>query len=74
VAREQQAGIPPSSSLAEAAFKRARHETLAAERKALIELRDRGVIGDEVLLELERELDLEAARHGLANLRPDGRS
>ncbi len=65
--------MPPSSSLAEAAFKRARHETLTAERKALLELRDRGVIGDEVLLELERELDFEATRQGLANIRPDGR-
>ncbi len=66
---ERQAGLPPSSSLAEAAFKRARHATLNAERLALIQLRDEGEISDEVLLELERELDVEAATHGLADLR-----
>lgn len=63
---ERRAGAPAASSLAEAAFKRARYETLAAERRALLELRDRDVIGDEVLLELEEALDVEAARHGLA--------
>ncbi len=67
---EFRAGAPRSSSLAEAAFKRARHETLAAERRALIELRDRGNISDEVLLTLEEELDREALRHGLAHVRP----
>jgi len=66
---ERAAGQPPSSSLEEAAFKRARHETLNAERFVLIQLRDQGEISDEVLLELERELDLEATRHGLADLR-----
>ncbi|HEU5170928.1 MAG TPA: Na+/H+ antiporter [Gemmatimonadales bacterium] len=70
---ERRAGAPPASSLAEAAFKRARHETLAAERQVLLELRDRGVISDDVLLVLERELDVEAARHGLAGYGgPDG--
>jgi CPA1 family monovalent cation:H+ antiporter len=73
-AEERRSGVAPSSSLAEAAFKRARHETLAAERRSLIDLRNRGVISDEVMLELERELDVEAARHGLAEVRPDGRS
>lgn len=66
---ERRADVPPSSSLAEAAFKRARYETLSAERRALIELRDTGAISDEVLLDLERELDLEAARSGLATVR-----
>jgi Na+/H+ antiporter len=69
VIAERQAGAPPSSSLADAAFKRARHEALTAERRTLLELRDHGAISDEVLLELERELDLEAARHGLAEPR-----
>jgi Na+/H+ antiporter len=69
VIAERQAGAPPSSSLADAAFKRARHEALTAERRTLLELRDHGAISDEVLLELERELDLEAARHGLAESR-----
>ncbi|HET8623884.1 MAG TPA: hypothetical protein VFM14_10005, partial [Gemmatimonadales bacterium] len=68
---EVRAGAPRSSSMAEAAFKRARHETLAAERHALIELRDRGDISDEVLLALEEELDREAVRHGLAHVRPN---
>ncbi|HEX9054369.1 MAG TPA: cation:proton antiporter, partial [Gemmatimonadales bacterium] len=65
---ERRADVPASSSLAEAAFKRARYETLAAERRALIDLRDRGAISDDVLLDLERELDLEAARFGLATV------
>ncbi len=68
---ERRGGGPRSSSLAEAAFKRARHETLAAERQALIELRNRGDISDEVLLALEEELDREALRHGLAHVRPN---
>ena len=66
---ERQAGVPRSSSLAEAAFKRARHETLNAERRTLTELRDDGAISDEVFLVLEQELDIEAATHGLADLR-----
>jgi hypothetical protein len=53
--------------------KRARFETLLAERLALIHLRDDGVIGDEVLLTLEAELDLEAARQGLADLHVNDR-
>jgi Na+/H+ antiporter len=57
-----------ASSLAERGSKRARYEALRAERVALIRLRDEGVIGDEVLVALEAELDLEAARHGLADL------
>ena len=69
VIAERQADVAPSSSLADAAFKRARHETLTAERLALVSLRDDGAISDEVLLELEQELDLEAARFGLASIR-----
>jgi CPA1 family monovalent cation:H+ antiporter len=61
--------VPASSSLADAAFKRARYETLSAERLALLSLRDRGAISDEVLLDLERELDVEADRLGLASVR-----
>jgi CPA1 family monovalent cation:H+ antiporter len=48
-----------------AAQRRLRHETLSAERRALIRLRDDGVIGDEVLHRLEHELDVEAIRIGL---------
>jgi CPA1 family monovalent cation:H+ antiporter len=66
---QYQSGVARSTSLAEAAFKRARYETLAAERNALIELRNRGEISDEVLLALEEELDREALRQGLAHVR-----
>jgi CPA1 family monovalent cation:H+ antiporter len=64
-----EAGHAPSSSLADAAFKRVRHAMLAAEHRKLVRLRDEGAISDDVLIELERELDLEAARHGLGDLR-----
>ena len=50
---------------AQAALRRLRHETLTAERRALIELRDQGVISDEILHVLEQELDVEAIRIGL---------
>lgn len=69
VIAERREEMPASSSLADAAFKRARYETLTAERLALLGLRDRGAISDEVLLVLERELDLEADRLGLASVR-----
>ena len=55
----------------EAAFRRLRHETLSAERRAVIELRDQGVISDEILHRLERELDVEAMRIGLGEVRMD---
>ncbi|HTO07175.1 MAG TPA: Na+/H+ antiporter [Myxococcota bacterium] len=58
-----------SSLIVERGAKRARFESLLAERLALLELRRDDVISDEVLLQLETELDLEAARHGLAELR-----
>jgi hypothetical protein len=32
---------------------------LDAERRAVVELRDRGVIGDDVLRRIQRDLDLE---------------
>jgi CPA1 family monovalent cation:H+ antiporter len=66
---DRQAGVPASSSLSEAVFKRARHETLSEERRVLVQLRDDGEISDEVLLELERELDFEATTNGLAEVR-----
>ncbi len=46
------------------AFQRLRLETIEAERKALLDLRDLGEIGDETLLRLENELDLTAIRLG----------
>jgi monovalent cation/hydrogen antiporter len=57
------------SGRARAARRRLRHEALAAERKALIDLRDRDVISDEVLHRLEQELDVEAMRLGLGETR-----
>lgn len=55
------------------AFRRLRHETLTAERLALIRLRNEEIIGDELLHRLEHELDVEALRHGLGRLRVSGR-
>ena len=52
-----------------AAFRRLRHETLTAERLAVIRLRNEGTIGDELLHRLEQELDVEALRHGLGEQR-----
>jgi CPA1 family monovalent cation:H+ antiporter len=51
------------------AFRRLRHETLTAERLALIGLRNDGTISDEVLHRLEHELDVEALRFGLGERR-----
>src|SRR3989454_189573 len=51
------------------AFRRLRHETLTAERLALIGLRNDGTISDEVLHRLEHELDVEALRLGLGERR-----
>ena len=39
-------------------------ETLAAERRMLFQLRDNGVIGDDVLRRVEQELDLEESKLG----------
>jgi len=47
-----------------AAFKYLQHEVLAAERKILIRLRNQGIINDEVLLRIERDLDLDEVRLG----------
>jgi CPA1 family monovalent cation:H+ antiporter len=41
---------------------RLQREVLGAEHAAILRLRDEGAIGDDVLREVERELDLEAAR------------
>jgi len=41
-----------------------RNAVLAAERDAVIALRDDGIIGDEVLTRIERDLDLETLRSG----------
>lgn len=41
-----------------------RNAVLMAQREAVIQLRDTGLIGDEVLRRIERDLDLEALRSG----------
>ena len=51
------------------AFRRLRHETLTAERRALIALRNNGTISDDVLHRLEHELDIEALRLGIGERR-----
>jgi CPA1 family monovalent cation:H+ antiporter len=51
------------------AFRRLRHETLTAERLAVIGLRNDGVISDHVLHRLEHELDVEALRLGIGERR-----
>ena len=43
-----------------AAFRRLRGEALAAERKAVVELRNQGRISEEILHRVQEELDLEA--------------
>jgi CPA1 family monovalent cation:H+ antiporter len=45
---------PPTAS-----FRRLRRAMIEAERDVFIDLRDRGQIDDEVLLRVQRELDLE---------------
>lgn len=52
------------------AFRRLRHETLTAERLAVIDLRNQGIITDEVLHKIEQELDIEAVRIGVGEIRP----
>ena len=43
-------------------YQRLLHEVIAAERRAIIELRNRGEITDQVMRRVERDLDLEEAR------------
>jgi hypothetical protein len=64
-------GESDAAAKAEAAFRRLRHEALGAERRAVIALRDGGVISDEILHRLEQELDVEAMRIGLGEVRMD---
>lgn len=69
--RYAQAGAIDVECTAEAAeaFRRLRHETLTAERLVVIGLRNDGAINDEVLHRLEHELDVEALRAGIGELR-----
>ena len=51
------------------AYRRLRQEALAAERRAVLDLRNRGVISDDVMHRLEHEFDVEALRIGTGNER-----
>jgi hypothetical protein len=54
--------LPPGDNGAEtrtARYRDVRRETIAAEREAVIRLRDDGTISDSVMRRLQRELDLE---------------
>lgn len=62
----------PARRQGQAAYRRLRHATLDAERQAVVALRDAGVISDEVLHRLEQELDVEAIRTGLGEVRMGG--
>jgi len=64
-----QVGEDDASAKAQAAFRRLQHQTLEAERRRLIALRDEGAISDEVLHRLEQELDVEAMRIGMGERR-----
>ncbi len=44
------------------AFKRFRRELIEAEREAVLRLKSEGKIGDEVMRQIERDLDLEESR------------
>jgi CPA1 family monovalent cation:H+ antiporter len=54
-------------------FRRLRHETLTAERLAVIGLRNDGLISDDVLHRLEHELDVEALQLGIGERRVSSR-
>jgi CPA1 family monovalent cation:H+ antiporter len=60
---------PECAAEAVEAFRRLRHETITAERVALIGLRNDGTISDDVLHRLEHELDIEALRLGVGDRR-----
>jgi hypothetical protein len=67
------AADPDCSPDAAAAYRRLRHEALTAERQRVIALRDQDVISDEVLHRIEHELDVEALRMGVGELRVDAK-
>ena len=67
------AADPDCSAEAAAAYRRLRHEALTAERQRVIALRDQDVISDEVLHRIEHELDVEALRMGVGEIRVDAK-
>ena len=63
------AADPDCSPDAATAYRRLRQEALKAERDRVIALRDQDVISDEVLHRIEHELDVEALRMGVGEIR-----
>jgi CPA1 family monovalent cation:H+ antiporter len=61
---------PGGSEADSLSYRRLRAAMIDAERRAAVELRDRGVIGGEVLRRVERDLDLEVTL--LGQVTPDG--
>jgi Na+/H+ antiporter len=57
-------GSEAGSEAGFASFHRARSAMIAAERRAVLDLRDRGIIGADVLRRIERDLDLETVLMG----------
>ena len=53
----------------DAGVRRLYHEVLSAERRAVVELRDAGVVADEVLHQIEKEIDVESVRSGVGEWR-----
>ena len=51
-------------TVASVAYQRLLRELLRAQRRTLLELRNEGVIGDEAMHRIERDLDLEESRLG----------
>lgn len=70
---ESEAPDTENTEAATEAFRRLRHETLTAERITVINLRNNDVISDEILHRLEHELDVEALRIGIGELRVTNR-
>ena len=60
----QAGGMTEEYAESSAAWRNWRRELLAAEREAILSLRDRGEISPEVMRRIQRELDLEESRIG----------
>ena len=58
---------PDCSGVAEDTYRKLRREVLAAERQAMVALRDDGAISDAILHQIEHELDVEVLRLGVGN-------
>lgn len=64
-------GSPPGES-DDIGLRRLYHEVLSAERRAVVDLRDAGVVADEVLHQIEKEIDVESVRSGVGEWRMRG--